>query len=306
MKASFVATVLNEEDAIDDFVRSLLHQSKKPDEIIIVDGGSTDKTVEKLKQHKKVTLLIKRGNRSIGRNYGISHAGGDVILISDVGCVLDREWSKNITSPFNNQNIDVVSGYYKPVTNSIFEKALAAYTCVMPDKVDPENFLPSSRSVAFKKSAWRKVEGYPEHLDTCEDLVFARNMKRAGLRFSFIKNAIVYWPQRKNISEAFRQFYNYAKGDGMARYFRPSTPLLFFRYAFALLLVYLAIWYNPNWWFVLLALGIFYILWAIRKNYKYVRDRKAFFYLPLLQFTSDVAVLSGTGIGFVTGLRKHS
>jgi glycosyltransferase involved in cell wall biosynthesis len=300
MKTSFIATVLNEEASIDTFVQSILHQSKKVDEIIIVDGGSKDETLEKLKTHRKVTVLSKKGNRSKGRNFGIEHTKGDIILVSDAGCILEKDWVKEITAPFRNDSIDVVSGYYKPVTNSTFEKSLATYTCVMPDKVDPKNFLPSSRSVAFRKAAWVKVGGYPEYLDTCEDLVFAKNLKKAGMAFIFVKSAIVFWPQRKNIKDAFKQFYAYALGDGMARYFRPNTSFLFIRYFIALCIVYLAIRSENIWWWLVVGyFALAYAVWAIRKNYRYVKSREAYYYLPLLQMTSDIAVLFGTTIGCI-------
>ena len=293
MKISFVATVRNEDDTIDEFIRSILHQSKKPDEIIIVDGGSADTTTAKLKAHKKVTLLVKKGNRSIGRNFGIAQAKGDIILVSDAGCRLDKDWIKNITAPLHDSTVDVVSGYYKPVTYSIFEKSLATYTCVMPDRVDPQHFLPSSRSVAFRITAWKKVGGYPEYLDTCEDLVFAKNMKQAGMRFVFAKNAI----------GAFRQFYSYAKGDGMARYFRPQTPLLYIRYLLVLSLIVFAYNDDPKRTIgIIIGLLAVYIAWAIKKNYKYVKDPRALLYLPLLQCTSDIAVLFGTTTGFLSSL----
>jgi len=305
MKTSFIATVLDEEDVIDEFIYSLLHQSKKPDEIIIVDGGSKDKTVEKLKQHKKVTLIVKNGNRSVGRNEGIKKASGDIILISDAGCSLEKDWVKNITTPFHDTEIAVVSGYYKPITHNVFEKSLSTYTCVMPDRVNPENYLPSSRSIAFRKSSWQNVGGYPENLNTCEDLVFAKKMKKDGMKFVFIKNAIVFWPQRKNISEAFKQFYEYAKGDGAAHYFRSQTPLLFLRYIVAFFLIFQALKTGlMGWWLILFMSFAAYIFWSISKNYKYVRDRMALIYLPLLQFTSDIAVLLGMSSGIIVSLFK--
>ena len=125
-------------------------------------------------------LIIKKGNIAIGRNEAIKNANNEIILVSDVGCILDKDWVKNISAPFEDKKVDVVAGFYEPIADSVFEKCLATYTSVMPDKIDPENFLPSSRSVAFKKSAWKEVGGYPEWLDTCEDLYFARELKRKG------------------------------------------------------------------------------------------------------------------------------
>lgn len=307
MKTSFVATIFNEEKTIDAFIKSIDEQTKRPDEILLVDGGSSDNTVEKVKKYRHIKLFSHNGNRSQGRNYGIAKAKGDVILVSDAGCTLDKNWVKNITEPFDNEKIDVVSGYYLPVTHNAFEQCLATYTCVMPDRVDRENFLPSSRSVAFKKTAWKEVGGYPEFLDTCEDLVFVRNLKKKDYRFFFAENAIVYWRQRKNIIEAFKQFYGYAVGDGMAHYFRSRTPFLFIRYAFAVGLLF-PVTINKSTTPTLLSITLFvlYILWTIKKNYRYIKNIAALFWLPLLQFTSDIAVILGTTVGIILSLLSPS
>jgi len=305
MKISLITTVLNEEKNIVEFIKSVKNQSILPDEVIITDGGSKDETVltinKLIKEYKKlnIKLIIKKGNRSIGRNLAIKNAKYQLIAVTDVGCIPDKNWIKNIIEPFSDPGIDVVSGFYKPTYKNIFQRCLSTYTSTMPDKVDKESFLPSSRSVAFRKSAWKKVKGYPEYLDTCEDLIFDKKIKDNGFKFNFQKNAFVYWPQRKNIKEAYIQFFNYAKGDGMARYFRPNTPFLYLRYLTALYLLFLAFIMKSlelNVFIILCFLG--YIFWSILKNYKYVKKEKAFIYLPILQFASDFAVLFGNLIGF--------
>ncbi len=301
MKISFITTVLNEEKTIDDFIKSIFRQSRKPDEIIIVDGESSDQTLAKIKNYgRKLKLLIKKGNRAVGRNEAIRKAIGDIILCSDAGCTLDKNWVKEITKPFKDQEIDVVSGYYHPIVNNIFEKCLATYTCVMSDKVDPNNFLPSSRSVAFKKKAWKEVDGYPEYLDTCEDLTFALRAKKIGLKFKFARGAIVYWPQRKNIKEAFIQFFRYAKGDGRAHFVRFNTYFLFLRYSLAFLFFLLILFSKQYELFIIIfSLLLLYIVWTIFKNYKYVNKWQALYFLPLLQFVSDIAVVAGTAAGLL-------
>lgn len=298
MKKAFVATVLNEQDQAKLFIESLLSQSVKPDEIIIVDAGSNDDTVSIInnlfekQRNKKYRVLTKRGNRSIGRNCGIKNANSEVIAVSDFGCVLDKNWFEKITKPLQNTKNDVVAGYYRPLTSNVFEKSLSTYTCFPEDKIT-KDFLPSSRSISFRKEVWKKVGGYPERLNTCEDLVFAVNLKKAGFNFVVEKKAIVLWSQKKNINEAFWQLYGYALGDGQARYIRSQTPLLYARYLFALVLLIMG---YINLLFILFFL---YLLWAIIKNYKYVREIQALIFLPLLQLIADIAVLLGTTIGLL-------
>lgn len=303
-------TVLNESESIKTFIESLLNQTKLPQEVIIVDAGSTDNTVSQIKEllPKRIlsTVVIKKGNRSVGRNEAIKRATGEVIVCSDAGCVLDSHWLENITQPFTDPDTDVVAGFYKPKTTSVFEKCLAAYTSVMPDRVDKNNFLPSSRSVAFKKSAWSAVNGYPEELNYCEDLVFAKKMKEQGFKFITQMNALVYWPQQHSIFAAAKQFFRYAVGDGQAFYIRPQTPLLFARYLIALLLlIFFLITRNESVVYILITGLILYIVWAIRKNYRYVSDMKAVVWLPILQFVSDIAVMCGMIVGVIKKFKVH-
>ena len=305
-RITFIATVLNEEASIIQLLESLKKQTKKANEIIIVDAGSKDKTVSLInnysQENKKqnIRLLKKKGNRSKGRNIAIRNSTGEIIVASDAGCILKNDWVEKITAPFSNSTIDVVAGFYKPVVNSLFQKNLAPYTCTMPDKVNAD-FLPSSRSIAFRKKVWEKVGGYPEHLTTCEDLVFARNLKMKGFKFAVEKKALVYWPQRENLIQAFFQFFSYAKGDGKARYIRKQTPLLFLRYLFFFLLCLMLVKVNFSFLiFLTIACLLLYSVWAVSKNYKYVKNKSAFLYLPILQLTSDVAVISGMTVGLMT------
>lgn len=308
MKISFITTVLNEEKTIDIFLDSLSKQTQKPEEIIIVDAGSSDKTVKKIKSFQvsnptiMIRIIIVNGaNRARGRNEAVKNARGDIIVCSDAGCILDKNWLKNITEPFNDSKIDVVSGYYKPITNNVFERCLAAYTCVMPDRINPDTFLPSSRSIAFKKSVWQKIGGYPEYLDTCEDLVFAKKLKNTGCKSKARVDAIVYWPQRKNLKEAAMQLYRYAQGDGRARYIRPQTPLLFLRYLVGIsLLIALFVSRSPFILYLISVILFLYLLWSVGKNFKYIKHGQAIFILPILQFTADFAVMAG----FLKGLFK--
>lgn len=303
-RVSIVATVLNEARTINALLLSITAQTKKPDEVIIVDGGSRDETVANIENFMRkhvgfpLKLITGRLSRPAGRNIAVEAAKHEIIAIVDAGCELDRQWLMRITEPFLDKTVDVVSGYYVSLPSSIFERCVSVYTLVMPDKVSSSTFLPSARSMAIKKSVWRQARGFPEKYPRNEDYVFAHTLKKMGKRFHFAKYAVVYWKPRENLKEAFHMFYSFARGDAQAGILRPKVSLIFFRYFCAVTLALLLLFTKS--YVVLHAFSLLlcsYILWAILKNYTYINHWQAVFFLPMLQFCSDIAVVIGTFLG---------
>src|SRR5260221_1514766 len=328
MKISFVTTVFNEEKTITKLLDSLYSQTMLPNEIIIVDGGSTDSTLSVISNFQfqisktKIKIITKKGNRSVGRNEAIKRATGDIIVCSDSGNILDKNWIKNITRAFidsrlrgNDKRVDVVAGYYKGKATTVFQKCLIPYVLVMPDNVDPENFLPATRSIAFTKSIWKKAGRLDEKLSHNEDYAFAQKLKKIGAKIVFAKDAIAYWLPRKNFTQAFIMFFRFALGDTEAGIFRSNVLLIFVRYIFALYLMFLGVLEKSFFPIIILFVCfVMYTLWAIKKNYTYVKEKEALWILPVLQYTADLSVILGTSIGFLrlisrinilTVIRKH-
>ena len=113
IKLSLIVTVLNEEKYIGKLIDSISIQTKIPDEIIIVDGGSIGNTVAKIQNSKfkiqnyksKFKIIIKPGNRSVGRNEAIRKTTGDIILSTDAGCILDKLGKKYSRTFFLTQEL---------------------------------------------------------------------------------------------------------------------------------------------------------------------------------------------------------
>lgn len=300
MKTSLVVTVLDEEETILDLLQSILSQTKKPDDLVIVDGGSKDKTVDLInlfcQNHPDLPLTLIKGvnvNRPRGRNMAIAKAKFDTIAVTDAGCILDKFWLKRVTDPLSDPAIDVASGYYKADVKSVFQMCVAVYTLVMSDRVDPHSFLPSARSMALRKSIWREAGGFPEQFPLNEDYVFARKLKGMGKKIKFFKEAVVYFKPRSNLKEAYFMFFRFAKGDASASILRPKVLFIFSRYILGIILIVFVLknTYSLSIMYYLLSI---YIFWTVWKNFKYVRHWQALIYLPLLQFTSDLAVMLGT------------
>ena len=217
---TLIATVYNEAENIAAFVQSLVDQSRQPDEIVIVDAGSTDGTIGVLREYIEegfpARLIVEKGaNRSRGRNRAIEEATGEVIAGIDAGCIAPRQWLSKLVAPFESEDPpDVVAGYYQPDTATALEDAIAAATVPDASEVDPTSFLPSGRSVAFTREVWERVGGYPEHVEYAEDTDFDLRLKAAGARFRFEPEAFVRWHMQTTLWGVFTQFLRYARSDG--------------------------------------------------------------------------------------------
>ena len=291
MKISLIATVLNEQKTILPLLQSIEVQSKKPDEVIIVDAGSTDNTVKLIKNYQstsqlKLRLFKKIGNRATGRNFAVKKTVGQGIVVTDAGCILDPHWLKRITQPLINRQANVVAGFYQMTTDTLFTHCSGLFVGTTSHNINKQslflrnkhNFLPSSRSIAFTKDAWAKVGGYPEHLNFAEDLVFAQKL-RANSKMVFEPRAIVDWTPPQNIFAFFTAIKNYTLGNIQAGY----RPHLYKNYLVVLRYLLLPI---------MLVLLPIYFLYTTIKFRHFVRHPLAPNLLFVLQLTADIAVIT--------------
>jgi len=116
MKVSLILTSKNEEEFAGKFFQSLEKQTKKPDEIILVDS-SADRTAEIAKPF--VDKLIKldhsigakyRDAAGLQRNIGIKNSIGDIIVFTDLDAIPHPNWLEELTKPFENPDVNVVQG----------------------------------------------------------------------------------------------------------------------------------------------------------------------------------------------------
>lgn len=311
MKASVVVTVKDEEESISHLLDGLFDQTKKVDEIVIVDGGSRDKTVSIIKHYQKrfgkIKILEEKCSRSKGRNLGIEIARNEIIALTDAGCIPKKDWLKKITSPFLVLQVDVVAGFYEMVAKSNFQKALSIFLGVTPRRFNA-NFLPSARSMAFRKKVWEELGGFPEKMkNTAEDTLFNIKILMANKKMARVKNARVEWGMPETIKKAFDKFFAYAKGDAQTKvFFHPTKKIashnikagsIILRYVFGMIFLILGAFRPLFWWILGIGL-ILYMLWSFRKVYIEFRETNIAVWGIFIQFLSDIAVMEG----FVSGI----
>ena len=252
---SLIATVYNEEQSIIDWMRSIENQTVLPDEVIIVDGGSKDRTYELLNEFKgesllNLKLITQKCAVAEGRNIAIKNASCEIIAISDAGTVLNSDWLEQLTLPLQiDDELQVVNGWYEPIINNAFDHFVAESTIVLNVEELPVNtFLPSSRSIAVKKEYLEMIDYYPEWCTLSgEDTQMDLKLKRCCHKWAFAPDAIVKWEMRNSYKKLRHQYFIWNRGSGEIDYNSDYNKYLLKRYrsyamlALAMLLPVLAV-----------------------------------------------------------------
>jgi glycosyltransferase involved in cell wall biosynthesis len=266
MRVSVIATVRNERKTIAAFLDSLLSQSYQPDEIVIVDGASTDGTLDILQDYAArhaIRVISQPCNIAQGRNLGITRASGSHLAVTDAGCRVTPNWLEELVACFaDNPDVEVVAGNFRFETHTPFEEAVVLAT-FPPNRDDSEaaRYYPSSRSVAFTKAAWERAGGYPEWLYAAEDTLFNIRLRQLGCSFVFCRDAIVHWRPRETWRALAKQRINFARGNARVGIGTHGYLLNLKIHGLILLSLLTALWHG---WLALPAIAVF--LWHLHRH----------------------------------------
>lgn len=220
MKVTLITTVYNEGDSIEDLWKSVEKQTEKPDEWVIVDGGSDDGTWERLQKLSEITDFIEvfqyeEANISEGRNLCVEHATYDHIVGTDGGCVLNKEFIESFKEKFEDGH-KALGGVFKYQAESDMQEVQGIIRTLhhSPEEVEEgQNHPPSHRSAGYTREVWEEVGGYNEELYTGEDSRFNSDVQALGYNWEAVPGAVAYWKMRPTYKDYWRQFELYGQGD---------------------------------------------------------------------------------------------
>jgi glycosyltransferase involved in cell wall biosynthesis len=261
-KIALVIPVKDEENSIGVLLDSLWEQTRQPDEIIITDGGSTDRTTEIIESHIKkgepIKLIKSAGAYpGKGRNIAIESSSSDWIALTDAGIRLDRNWLAGLIEPLRDRrDLDGVYGNYEPAVNSFFKECLAI-VFVPPPKLTKgkkmrSHFIASSM---MKKDVWRAVGGFPD-FRAAEDRIFMESVDREGFRMGFSIDAKVLWDIPSDFKTTFKRFSLFSMHDIKAGRFMDWHRGVIFMYLWGIILFLLGMFVSPLFYFIVI-LSIF-------------------------------------------------
>jgi hypothetical protein len=224
VKVSVVIPARNEEASLPSLLDSLLNQTVPPAEILVADGGSSDRTIEVAASYADRGVRVLQLGPAYpgrGRNAGAAVACSDWIAFIDAGCEADRGWIDALTAEVWATPAEpaIVFGSYDVLLAGEWERA-QALTYVPP--VDPATGCrPASiASCLVHRVAWEAAGRFREDLRAAEDLLFFEGVTAARVPVRRSARAMITWRLPAGPRGVFRRFRLYSAhhlAAGMSR-----------------------------------------------------------------------------------------
>ena len=246
---SVVITVLNMERTMPKCLDSLLEMSYPKDsyEIVIVDAGSRDKTVEIIKRYMEktakpqISLYFRKGWPAAGRNEALKHVKGEYIAVTDADMVVSKDWLRDYVDKLTSLNDEKVAGIGGPNNTATDDLASRSVSCLPThgptfDEVPvfgrnrytkdfvTEDFIYATvcRNSFYRKKAIDEVGGFDERFFGAEDPELNRRLLDAGYKLAYTKKAAVRHHHHSTVRAFLRQQGKYALWQAVANRLHPK------------------------------------------------------------------------------------
>lgn len=222
MKVSVLIPCHNEEVSIKQCIQSCLDQTRIPDEIIVVNDGSTDTSLSILETFKDtitiINLLEKTGNKSFAQEKGLAYITGDIVITTDGDSILDPGFIENILTEFENPRVVASAGYVKSIkqnwltscrqidyllSQEIHKKAQGIMNAL---------YVMPGCAAAYRTDIFKQYISF-DHDTVTEDLDFTYQYHENKLVITFCKNAIVYTQDPSTLRDYITQLRRWHAGN---------------------------------------------------------------------------------------------
>lgn len=215
IEVSILIRTKNEDRHIGQTLSVLFSQAYKNFEVIIVDSGSTDMTLEIAKKYSVKIYEIKQEDFTWGYslNYGFQRAKGEyVVCLSAHSLPLSETWLDTIIANFDDDNVAAVMCNTLPCPDcNPFDRRGLSKKFNMPKQEIPEtpSFIFGNVSSAIRKSVWEEVQ-FDESLSYCEDEDWRRKVKKLNYKVMYEPEAKVYHSHNETLKQIYGRTYQFA------------------------------------------------------------------------------------------------
>ncbi|MBB4905145.1 glycosyltransferase [Actinophytocola algeriensis] len=218
---SIVVPAYNEERVLANCVDSILATGYPWLEVVLVDDGSTDRTLDVMRRYARLPNVIVVSKTNAGKgaalNTGLSLVTGDVVLFVDADGMFTRDTIAELLRGFTDDRVGAVCGNDEPVNldrlqtrllallthgTAFVRRALAAIGCLT---------IVSGNIGAFRRDVLARVGGFAEGM-LGEDLELTWRVHRAGYRVAFVPTAKVYAEVPSTVRQLWRQRVRWTRG----------------------------------------------------------------------------------------------
>lgn len=194
-RVSIVIRCYNEVDHIGGVVKGVKDQSMTDVEVIAVDSGSTDGTLDLLVDQEVKLVHISKDQFSFGRslNMGCAAARGELLVFLSAHCYpAERDWLSHLVAGFEDPGVAAVYGRQRGVDGSAFSEHQILKRWFPDESSDRQDtpFL-NNANCAIRRSVWEEFP-YDEDLPGLEDVAWANEVMAAGWAISYRADATVF------------------------------------------------------------------------------------------------------------------
>lgn len=189
---SIIVVVLNMADTIGVCLSSLISLDYPKDryEIIVIDGGSTDRTVKICQDFGVECFVEKRRGRGLARNVGIKKAKGEIVAFIDADCEVYKNWLSIHVANHSDKTVGAVVGsiidpYLVKSTKSAIITHYVSFAEF--DEALKRNYMyhAPTCNTSFKMGVLQTVNFFDEELDIYEDFLLSRKITDSGYKILF-------------------------------------------------------------------------------------------------------------------------
>ena len=231
MKFSVIIPSFNSKKTIEECIKSILnqHYSKKNYEVIVIDDGSTDNSLDLIKKYSVKIIRQKNKGPAVARNVGAKYASGKYLVFTDSDCVVDKYWLKSIDEGFKEYH--KISGIGGEILNgncSLMGKV--SHLIDFGGNVDNKEgviktmSIPSA-NICYKRDIFREIGGFNEKLVTMEDRELNWRLVKNGYKILCYPKVKVYHYANISFFNLIKKRFNRAKTFLEARKLHRDMPL---------------------------------------------------------------------------------
>jgi glycosyltransferase involved in cell wall biosynthesis len=307
-KISVVIPTLNSGRTLEEMLDSLASQIYDNLEVIAVDGGSTDNSLEILSGYP--VRILRNDRRGVGaaRRAGVDDAKGELVAFLDSDCIAPPDWlSKLYSKTQEHADAAAIGGIAKAKTPSLISKCLEYRLFgIEKGEVDIEVESVATMNAIYHKNAILAVGNFNLEYELAEDPELNRRLRKAGFKLVLSPQVVVFHDHPVTIRELVTKWFRY--GEWFSKlyvteyreFFKKIVPRVLYMTVFVVSILFsMKALYLPV--LVLLSPSLVYFRAALKAFYEN-KDVKFLLALPLVH----VIKLQAHSWGVLYGLVRHS